>query len=379
MGGDIALQQLQRGLVVGREFGIRRPQRFHPRTPAIDTGSPGEPSTERRKQKRRTGFDPALFERLDHRDWNRCSRGVAVRGDVHVDLLRGETQSARRGIDDPNVGLVRYEQIDIVDAKTGCFENPCRRVAHRGNRPAEHVFALHDELCYPGITRAPLGAGGGGAQQVAGSPVGTHLERQQAGIGLVVAGLNDHSTGTISEQHAGRAIREIEVVGQLLGADHEDRIHRACLDHLIGSAESKDKSGACRIEIHGGGFGGAKNLSDFAVNGTEATVNPHVSRLVGEMMTAGKPVGFICITPAVAAKIFFEAEIKGVSLTIGSDEGTAGAIETLGSNHITCPVTDIVVDEDHKVVSSPAYMENATISKVAEGIEKLVAKVLEMA
>lgn len=132
--------------------------------------------------------------------------------------------------------------------------------------------------------------------------------------------------------------------------------------------------------IFPGGFGGAKNLSDFAVNGTNATVNPEVKRLVNEMMAVGKPVGFICITPAVAAKIFEEAKVEGVNLTIGSDPDTAGAINSLGANHIECPVEDIAIDENRKIVSAPAYMYgDASIGGVAAGIEKLVGKVLELA
>ena len=132
--------------------------------------------------------------------------------------------------------------------------------------------------------------------------------------------------------------------------------------------------------IFPGGFGGAKNLSNFAVKGTAATVNPEVERLVKEMMSAGKPVGFICITPAVAAKIFEQAKVEGVKLTVGNDPDTSAAINSLGADHIECPVDEIAVDEQRKIVSAPAYMYgDSSISGVAAGIEKLVAKVLEMA
>ena len=130
--------------------------------------------------------------------------------------------------------------------------------------------------------------------------------------------------------------------------------------------------------IFPGGFGGAKNLSNFAVKGPEAEVNPEVSRLVNEMVAAKKPIGFICIMPAVASKIFANAGMVGVNLTIGSDPDTAGAMKALGANHIECPVTEIAVDKDAKIVSAPAYMLDASISKVAEGIEKLVSKVLSL-
>ena len=131
--------------------------------------------------------------------------------------------------------------------------------------------------------------------------------------------------------------------------------------------------------IFPGGFGGAKNLSNFAVKGAEAEINPQIARLVTEMKEAGKPIGFICIMPAVASKIFADAGIKGVALTAGGEGDAASAIASLGAKHVVCEVTEIVVDEKNKVVSTPAYMCDASISQVAVGIDKLVEKVLDMA
>jgi enhancing lycopene biosynthesis protein 2 len=80
----------------------------------------------------------------------------------------------------------------------------------------------------------------------------------------------------------------------------------------------------------------------------------------------------------MAAKIFGTAGIKGVKLTIGNDKGTADAITAMGAEHVDCAAGDCVVDSDHKVVSTPAYMLAQCISEVAEGIDKAVAKVLEL-
>jgi enhancing lycopene biosynthesis protein 2 len=125
-----------------------------------------------------------------------------------------------------------------------------------------------------------------------------------------------------------------------------------------------------------GGFGAAKNLSDFAVKGKEATVHPGVSSLLKAMVDAGKPVGAICIAPATVTKAL---AARSPEVTIGADEGTALAIEGMGGRHRVCTVDMIHVDEKNKIVSTPAYMLGSGIKEVAEGIEKLVAKVLEMA
>lgn len=125
-----------------------------------------------------------------------------------------------------------------------------------------------------------------------------------------------------------------------------------------------------------GGFGAAKNLSNFAVAGPQAQVHPQVHRLLNEMATASKPIGAICIAPVTLTRALADLHPE---VTIGTDVGTAGAIETMGGVHHTCQVDDIVVDQAHKIVTTPAYMHNAQIAQVSVGIEKLVNKVIALA
>ena len=129
--------------------------------------------------------------------------------------------------------------------------------------------------------------------------------------------------------------------------------------------------------IFPGGFGVAKNLCDYAMAGTDCSVNPDVKRLATDVHKAEKPIGIICIAPAMFAKIM-QGTGDSVEMTIGTDEQTSSDINSMGSNHITCSVEDIVIDKKNKVVSTPAYMLNQRISEVAEGIEKLVKEVLMM-
>ena len=125
-----------------------------------------------------------------------------------------------------------------------------------------------------------------------------------------------------------------------------------------------------------GGFGAAKNLSTYATQGANCTVQKDVDRLIKEMYAHGKPLGFICIAPVIAAKVLGQ----GVKLTIGEDPATAEALKAMGARHEPRPVDDICVDETQKVVSAPAYMYgDARRPQIQAGINKLVAKVLEMA
>ena len=126
-----------------------------------------------------------------------------------------------------------------------------------------------------------------------------------------------------------------------------------------------------------GGFGVAKNLCDYAMAGPECSVNPDVYRLIAELRLMNKPIGAICIAPVMMAKILGEQE-ESANMTIGYDETTSTDIISMGSKHVDCPVTEMIIDEDKKIVTTPAYMEANSIKEVADGIEQLIKQVLSM-
>jgi enhancing lycopene biosynthesis protein 2 len=125
--------------------------------------------------------------------------------------------------------------------------------------------------------------------------------------------------------------------------------------------------------IFPGGFGAAKNLCTFAFDGVDCTVNPDVEKAVKSTVAEKKPIGALCISPVVIAKI-----LSDVKVTIGQDEATIQAIEKLGGTHEKTSHGQIVVDEKYKVVTTPCYMLNATIDQIADGAENAVQKILEM-
>lgn len=126
-----------------------------------------------------------------------------------------------------------------------------------------------------------------------------------------------------------------------------------------------------------GGFGAAMNLSNFAVAGPDTVVDAGVATLVRAMHAAGKPIGAICIAPAVIAAVLGKGGAP--TLTIGNDEATAGALEACGASHRACPVDDFVVDTAARIVTTPAYMLGPGIKDVAAGIERCVAEVIKLA
>ncbi len=125
-----------------------------------------------------------------------------------------------------------------------------------------------------------------------------------------------------------------------------------------------------------GGFGAAKNLCTFAVDGPDCTVDEDVARVLREAHDAGRPIGFACIAPAVAAAVFGKA--LHPRLTIGTDAGTAAGLEKLGAVHENRDPTGVVIDEANRIVSTPCYMSAQRVSEVFEGCDRMVEAIKGM-
>ena len=174
-------------------------------------------------------------------------------------------------------------------------------------------------------------------------------------------------------------VDQLHVINHLTQQVADERRNVLVESARIARGEIQDISAVSADDIDAliipGGFGAAKNLSDFAVKGPEAQVHPEVQRLLAEMADRSKPIGAICIAPATLVRAVAN---RSPQVTIGNDAGTASAIDAMGGVHTVCTVTDICVDEKNRIVSTPAYMLGPGIKDVATGIEKLVDKVLSL-
>ena len=125
--------------------------------------------------------------------------------------------------------------------------------------------------------------------------------------------------------------------------------------------------------IFPGGFGAAKNLCDFAFKGADCTVNTDVEKAILKTAGKNKPIGALCISPVIFAKIFGDVEV-----TIGQDAGTAEAIEKLGATHIQTNHGEVVFDEKNNLFTTPCYMLDANILDIAKGASNIVKAMLEI-
>jgi enhancing lycopene biosynthesis protein 2 len=125
--------------------------------------------------------------------------------------------------------------------------------------------------------------------------------------------------------------------------------------------------------IFPGGFGVAKNLCTYAFDGVNCHVEPDVEKIVRATARAGKPIGALCISPVLITKILGDVEV-----TIGNDRSTATSIVEMGGKHLIKSGSEVVVDEKHRIVTTPCYMLDASIDQIADGAENVVRTILNM-
>lgn len=125
-----------------------------------------------------------------------------------------------------------------------------------------------------------------------------------------------------------------------------------------------------------GGSGAVSVLSDWAEKGALCTVLPEVKKAILDFYSQGKPIAAVCIAPVILARVLGD---KKIELTLGAKSETTLEVIKTGAQHIECPVDDFITDRNHKIITSPAYMHDATPASVFQGISGLAKELVEMA
>jgi enhancing lycopene biosynthesis protein 2 len=172
-------------------------------------------------------------------------------------------------------------------------------------------------------------------------------------------------------------IKQHHVINHVTGKEMEEERNVLVESARIARGQIKDLSlyDANNFDalIFPGGFGAAKNLCDFAFNGADCTVNPDVEKAILKTAGKNKPIGALCISPVIFAKILGDVEI-----TIGQDKGTAEAVEKMGATHVNTNHGEVIMDEKNKLFTTPCYMLDANILDIAKGASNIVKAMLEV-
>ncbi len=172
-------------------------------------------------------------------------------------------------------------------------------------------------------------------------------------------------------------IPQHHVINHLTGAEMSETRNVLVEAARIARGKIKDlaKFDASQYDVllFAGGFGAAKNLSDFAFKGENYKVIDDVKRAIADMHRAGKPIGAMCVSPILIADA-----LDGVELTLGETCDASKAAEKHGAKHRVTTHGEVIVDRKNKVATTPCYMLDANIAQVAEGADNLVGDLLKL-
>ena len=185
-------------------------------------------------------------------------------------------------------------------------------------------------------------------------------------------------------------IEQHHVINHLNGEEMNEKRNVLIESARIARGNIKPLSEVNTDELDGlampGGFGAAKNLTKWAFSGPDGEILPEVKKLIQDIANAGKPIASVCISPAVLAKALEGTGIHA-EITVGTTQSpspydiaaTNDGLFATGAKAVLCEVEEMVVDAPHKIITSPCYMMEASISQVAKGISKTMAKLVELA
>ena len=164
----------------------------------------------------------------------------------------------------------------------------------------------------------------------------------------------NHLTGEITDEKRNVLVESARIArGKIRSLDEFDPVLFDCL-------------------IFPGGYGAAKNLCSWAIDGESCHVHPLVEKAIRSMNEAGKPVGALCISPVILARLF-----AGTKVTIGDDPTTIESIRKMGGIHARTSHGEVVVDKERKFFSTPCYMLNANILDIEKGANNIVRAMMQ--
>ena len=122
-----------------------------------------------------------------------------------------------------------------------------------------------------------------------------------------------------------------------------------------------------------GGYGVAKNFSNlFDEDKQGESILPEFKNAVCKFYNAKKPIGAVCISPAVVVEVL--KDIAKVKVTIGEDSNNL--IDKLGGIHVDCTTIKSVQDDMNKIFSCSAYMRNDSLYNVYLGIQDMISSMV---
>lgn len=172
---------------------------------------------------------------------------------------------------------------------------------------------------------------------------------------------------------------QFHVINHTTGEEMEESRNMLIESARIARGNIKEISEIDPVDIDAlvipGGFGSAKNFTNWAFNGPDGDILPEVKLLLVNLINVGKPIAALCVSPVVVAKALEGSQIHP-TLTIGTDKesspydigGFTAGLEKTGMKTELRSVREISVDKVNKIITAPCYMMDASILDVRKNV-----------
>ena len=179
------------------------------------------------------------------------------------------------------------------------------------------------------------------------------------------------------------------VVNHLTGEDMKEERNMMVESARIARGDVKEISEITPANIDAliipGGFGSAKNFSDWAFNGPEGTILPEVKLLLVNLINAGKPIAALCVSPILIAKALEDSNIHP-NLTLGNTkdkspyeiDGFHAGVQKTGSKTEERALKEVLIDKENKIITAPCYMMDANIVEIRDNIKLAVEELVKL-
>jgi enhancing lycopene biosynthesis protein 2 len=129
-----------------------------------------------------------------------------------------------------------------------------------------------------------------------------------------------------------------------------------------------------------GGYGTIRNLADYLGEPKNGYLKPSsdLQRIIREIFRRKKPIGACGLAGLLVASALRDILDTPLTLTIGKDPELIRQMEGMGALHVLSKGREVVMDSEHKLVTTPASLLKLELNQMALSIENMINGIIEL-
>ena len=119
-----------------------------------------------------------------------------------------------------------------------------------------------------------------------------------------------------------------------------------------------------------GGMGLLINYTNMISQDKPIVVDHYIKYFIMSFVKSSKPIGIMCSAIRLISLIF---ESENMDITLYGKKQQVGTSEKI--NFVNCLATDIVIDNENNIISTPAFIESQNLYQISIGIDKMIGEI----